>query len=329
MQRQMSAAALLAAACLLGGCGYVGDPMPPALHIPEPATGLTAQQRGDQVVISFLLPRRTTEGLTIEERGEIEVRAGPPAGAEFQMDSWAAAATRVPVPALDGLAVEVRTPVGALAGREVFVAVRTASPRGRWSPWSAVLAIPVVKPLAQPRVRAEASAEGVRLTWTGDAPLYRIYRQGENDKELASIGESPKPGYTDRQAAYDKPYRYEVLGVVKLGEREAVSDESSPVEITPRDSFAPAVPKGVTVLLGVNTVELAWERNTEPDLRGYHIYRATGDGPFERLAPDHEPPSYSDARVAAGQTYRYAVSAVDQKGNESARSAPVSAVLPQ
>jgi hypothetical protein len=42
-------------------------------------------------------------------------------------------------------------------------------------------------------------------------------------------------------------------------------------------------------------------------------------------------PSYSDQEVAPGKTYFYAVSAVDgaEPANESARSATVSAVVPQ
>ena len=38
-----------------------------------------------------------------------------------------------------------------------------------------------------------------------------------------------------------------------------------------------------------------------------------------------EAPNYSDRRVASGKRYRYAISAVDLLGNESARSQPVEA----
>jgi fibronectin type 3 domain-containing protein len=39
-------------------------------------------------------------------------------------------------------------------------------------------------------------------------------------------------------------------------------------------------------------------------------------------------PAYSDHGVEHGKTYRYEVSAIDQKGNESARSAAVEVVFP-
>jgi fibronectin type 3 domain-containing protein len=41
------------------------------------------------------------------------------------------------------------------------------------------------------------------------------------------------------------------------------------------------------------------------------------------------PPSLEDKSVASGHRYAYSVSAVDQDGNESARSAEVEESLPQ
>ena len=93
------------------------------------------------------------------------------------------------------------------------------------------------------------------------------------------------------------------------------------------DRFAPAVPGGLTALAGVSTVELAWERNTEPDLQGYVVYRGLGDGKLEKLSPV-EAPSYSDKAIEAGKTYRYAISSIDRYGNESKPSEAVAISLP-
>ena len=49
-------------ALLVTGCGYVGDPLPPALNIPVPVADLNAVQRGDQIIIQFTVPQMTTEG---------------------------------------------------------------------------------------------------------------------------------------------------------------------------------------------------------------------------------------------------------------------------
>ena len=43
---------LALAALLYAGCGYVGDPQPPALHIPRRVTDLRAFQHAGQVIVA-------------------------------------------------------------------------------------------------------------------------------------------------------------------------------------------------------------------------------------------------------------------------------------
>ena len=98
--------------------------------------------------------------------------------------------------------------------------------------------------------------------------------------------------------------------------------------ITPRDIFPPAVPAGLTASAGVGSVELAWERNTEPDFKEYRVFRAEGDGAFNQIAAGLDAPSYSDHAVESGKRYRYRISAVDQNGNVSEPSSPVEVTVP-
>ena len=116
--------------------------------------------------------------------------------------------------------------------------------------------------------------------------------------------------------------------VLKSGGANAESEIRGPFSITPEDKFPPAAPVGLTALAGAASIELTWERNTEPDLAGYYLYRAGADGAFARLGGLLEAPASSDRDVKPGIRYRYAVSAVDRSGNESGRSGPVEAVLP-
>jgi fibronectin type 3 domain-containing protein len=74
------------------------------------------------------------------------------------------------------------------------------------------------------------------------------------------------------------------------------------------------------------SIELSWESNDEPDLASYRIYRSVDGGGFERIG-EVSLPAYSDKGVQVGHTYRYQVTAVDQSGNESGRSAVVEAGL--
>jgi fibronectin type 3 domain-containing protein len=56
------------------------------------------------------------------------------------------------------------------------------------------------------------------------------------------------------------------------------------------------------------------------------VYRALGDGPFEKLADTQEAPSYSDRAAQSGKSYRYAIAAFDKLGNESEKSSLVTVI---
>jgi fibronectin type 3 domain-containing protein len=106
------------------------------------------------------------------------------------------------------------------------------------------------------------------------------------------------------------------------------SEVSDPKVIVARDVFPPAVPTALTAITGVNTVDLAWNRNLEADFKGYHVYRALEDGPFTRIAELLPAAAYSDGKLESGKRYRYVVTAVDVNGNESARSQVAEAIAP-
>ena len=137
-----------------------------------------------------------------------------------------------------------------------------------------------------------------------------------------------KPEWLDTQAEFGKPYSYMVQTIAHHDDKIAESDLSEPVTLTPVDTFPPAAPAGLHASAAPNSIELNWDRNTEPDLNGYRIYRATADGPFEKLADLSAIPSYSDRAVESGKTYRYAITALDRSGNESPRSPVLEVVLP-
>ena len=80
---------------------------------------------------------------------------------------------------------------------------------------------------------------------------------------------------------------------------------------------------------------LSWQPDTEADLAGYIVYRrelaATGaGGAWQRISPTQPVvgPAYHDTNVQPGHAYAYAVSAIDQEGHESARSAEAQETVP-
>ena len=62
----------LAAGLLATGCGTPGTPLPPSLHLPDPVTDLTAVRNGDQVSLTWTMPRKNTEKILL--KGDIAVR---------------------------------------------------------------------------------------------------------------------------------------------------------------------------------------------------------------------------------------------------------------
>jgi hypothetical protein len=76
------------------------------------------------------------------------------------------------------------------------------------------------------------------------------------------------------------------------------------------------------------SVTLRWNANTEPDLAGYRIYGAKSSGAYG--APVATAPANATSFVATGLepgvTYFFVITAFDSSGNESTRSAEVSAV---
>ena len=68
-------------------------------------------------------------------------------------------------------------------------------------------------------------------------------------------------------------------------------------------------------------IDLVWAPDTDVDLAGYNVYRREeGTEPVKLNTEPVKTPAYRDSNVVAGEHYLYSVSAVDVRGNESARS---------
>ncbi len=307
------------------GCGYVGDPLPPALNIPQRIADLHAVEVGDRIEIEFTLPSLTTEGIALKTLGGVDLRAGKTVE-PFSADAWAEGAKVIEMSSETPGKVKKVLSAKEWAGKEIVIGVRALNNRGRTSGWSNFVTLTVVEPLAKPVVKAESDPEGARINWTGQSPKFLVFRHTSGSaQEPAQIAEvETLNGFVDKTAEYGTKYEYSVLAV----NGEVKSDKSEAVEITPVDTFAPSVPTAVQAIPGVNTVELAWERVTEADLRGYRVYRSTEGGAFERLTELVDVPSFSDKTPPASKKCAYAVSAIDIRGNESVRSIAVEITTP-
>lgn len=297
---------------LCAACGYVGDPLPPALNIPERITDLRAFQRGDRLVIELTLPALTAEGLGIEELGATELRVAEEA---------------IEVPNRKPGPVRVETGAGRWMGEEVAIRARAVSGRGRPGVWSDTVTLKVIPPLAAPvGLQATPHPKGVRLAWSAPARpgvRFHVYRRAPADKERVLIATADQPEFIDSETRYDIEYQYWAETALD----SARSELSAPASITPRDVFAPEVPRSVRAIAGLNSIELTWEPNLEADFKSYRVYRAAPGAKMTQLA-EADTPVFSDRTVESGKAYHYAVSSVDQKGNESRLAEAVDITAP-
>jgi fibronectin type 3 domain-containing protein len=124
--------------------------------------------------------------------------------------------------------------------------------------------------------------------------------------------------------------------VVEAAGKPAVSvegDDTPEVKVFAHDVFPPGVPSGLqAVFSGPGQqpfIDLIWVPVADSDLDGYNVYRREEGGTPAKLSSEPvKMPAFRDAQVVSGKNYFYSVSAVDLRGNESARSEETSESVP-
>ena len=99
---------------------------------------------------------------------------------------------------------------------------------------------------------------------------------------------------------------------------------------TVADTIPPGKVQGLTAVSSEDDIgiKLSWDKNQETDVATYRIYRSTNE--FSNIKgmlvlSETDSQSYADSSLNEGTTYYYAVTALDEEGNEEAQVIPVSA----
>jgi hypothetical protein len=190
--------------------------------------------------------------------------------------------------------------------------------------------------------------------------IYRRALSGENETRIAQMdatecaegsatkGEpaanapgnstSPENEFLDESFEWEKTYFYRgtIVSVMAMPGKSPVEvqgDDTPEVKVFADDVFPPAVPTGLqAVFSGPGQqpfIDLVWAPDTDPDLAGYNVYRREDVAPAVKLNAELvKTPAFRDTQVVSGKTYVYSVSAVDERGNESARSEESSERVP-
>ena len=351
---------LVLAPLLMTACATVGPPQPPSLELAKPPSDLRAVRKGDRVTLTWTIPTVTTDRQTVRSMGQTRIcrtiekeltQCGAPVGEAIVHPDGSAPRSSKQKPAgsyTDALPaqLEVDNP-NALA----TYAVEVLNAEGRGAGLSNQVRVSLVRTLPPPQdFAALVTGLGVVLSWTGDVPpadsaryLYRVYRsaEGGSQKTLAGelkVGTEQNLTLTDAGIEWEKTYEYraEIVTVIAQENKpdlQIEGDDTAPVKVFAHDVFPPGVPAGLQAVFSgpgqAAFIDLIWAPVTDVDLDGYNVYRhEEGAAPVKVNAERLKTPAYRDMSVLPGKKYFYSVSAVDVRGNESARSEEASETVP-
>jgi len=126
------------------------------------------------------------------------------------------------------------------------------------------------------------------------------------------------------------PGQSAIMNIVFAPKTVATLNETETV-ISSATSAAPAIAvSGTGVSNTSHSVTLNWQASSTTGISGYYVYRSgVSNGSYTRLnsAPTASL-KYTDGSVASGATYYYEVTSVTSAGVESAKSSPVTAIIP-
>jgi len=355
---------ILLAVCCCGlglaiGCAAPGAPQPPSLRLPMAVDDLSAIRKGNRVILTWSAPTETTDHQTmrwptttricrvlnrfpVNECGEVVK--------ELKSNELASTTPGARKPVVSFEDVLPTTLIG--SQNQATYAIEVMNQRGHSAGLSNQVRTPLV-PTAPPPAdfRATVDSQGPLLQWDAKAGLanapdttyrLRIYRRmhGKNDFALSSeqayrVGEDEA---RDSNFEWEQEYDYKIAAVTvlsapKRAEVEVEGDDSDVVHVVVHDVFPPAVPTGLqAVFSSVGQkpfIDLTWAPDTESDLAGYVVYRRTAESEFVAVSTATiKAPAWRDVDVHPGQKYYYTVAAVDQRGNQSAQSAPAEESVP-
>ena len=348
---------LLLATAAMTACANPGPPLPPSLELPKPVTDLHATRKGDKVYLGWSVPSLTVDQQSVRHMGPTRVcRAvatqikdcgngvGEISPLQFPVSPPAKKKSKEKPPKVEASFTDTLPASIPQSDPSAVIsyAVSVYNSHDRSGGLSNQVQVPAAPALPPPEdFEARVTAAGVLLTWRmvaappptlGLGYVIRIYRRPADGKQDAIAGEVPldATSFDDHGFEWEKSYLYRATVVTMIaqpgkGELGLEGEDTLPVTVFAHDIFPPEVPSGLqAVATGVGQqpgIDLVWAPETEPDLAGYNIYRHQEGGQPVKINSDPvKTPSFRDTNVVSGHTYYYAVSAVDVRGNESARS---------
>ena len=337
----------------LAACGKVGPPEAPLKREQLRTQELSVEQRGAHLILSFPYRRTPKTPLQRVDVYRLIEPLDAPMGLPEEIFSERASvvysimADDIPLERSGVVYNDALSLKGDLQNKRYRYAVRMFNTAGQANDFSNYAMIEPLLNLAQPPAKLAAKQAETKIEITWDPPEgnmnetspanvagYNIYRRQGGSFNKINAEPLRDPCFVDRNFQFGADYQYVVRslsfkpGSASLSE-SIESEDSPPLDHTPKDTFPPAPPKPVTIASINSMVSLFWPLSAEPDVVGYNVYRAEDESvppeKWVKLNPElHKTASFRDDKVQVAKKYFYQITAVDAYGNESARSETVS-----
>ncbi|MCP4660363.1 MAG: fibronectin type III domain-containing protein [bacterium] len=332
----------------LAGCGKKGDPLPPLRNIPQRTDDLKIRQQGRLILLDMAYPATTVSGMALGAIDAVELHelvgptvegtASPVEERQFEAEAEVLLTLRGSelATAVTGDRIQIRVPLAAELPAEPmahYFAVRTLKADETSALSNGVTLVPIEPPPPPRDLRLTPRAAGVELAWEiGDesAAGFDVFRRQAEEhgygEPIQSLPAETRQ-HLDTTARYGKRYIYTVRTVANREPliESAAAGES---EIGFEDRFAPPLPESFVALGERARVRLRWDPSAAGDVGGYILHRREPGRDFHRItdAPISQV-EYIDRGLVSGYEYAYRIQVVDQVGNQSELSEPVSTTV--
>jgi hypothetical protein len=345
---------LLFGVCLVFGasCAKIGEPKPPEIQIPKPASDLTVHQVSNSIVVAFTKPVQNTDGspartlATIELFRLVENIAPGIQSHSLPEDQFIRKAAHIRSIAStnfegfthgDSFVIEDKPALpdrSSIYSHEFRYAVLFINKKNQTAGFSnQALIRPVAIPLPPQDISARVAEHSIRLSWLeptenmdGSRPPHFAgfdLLRSSDPQTLSGTPINPapltKPEYEDRNFEFGHTYYYAVRTVGSIQDPYAISLWSDIVPVEARDTFPPEPPENFNAIREGGDIILLWIPSASPDVAGYRIHRLNKKtGARILLHKDLITAlSFRDGQVESGDQYEYSIQAVDTHGNES------------
>jgi len=296
----------------LSACGKIGDPLPPFIRIPEAVKDLSVTQNGYDLVLNWTNPPRYVDGSAATNLSRVQIQSNGAPLAAIKIEAAGQPQSYV-------------TPVGAVVAGERTFSLVVETTQGKFSQVSNTASVtPVDVPGRITGLTALPDQRRIFLTWEKPqdhpelADAYVVMRT-DLPAEVDTVNDTH---YEDVRFRSGSTLTYRVTAARRVAGNMVIGVGPESRTVTTEDKTPPAVPVGLEVKASEAGAYVTWEPNAEIDLAGYRVFRS------ERLDSGFKPLTdrpiagvgFFDSSYSPGSYY--AVSAVDEAGNESPMSPP-------